>query len=113
MRRVISVIVLAFVMTEATGIKDASLAREQTQATGQERRAAIARRLSQMDLHSHLKIELTDDTTVDGFLVGVSSDSIVVDRMANHRDKNDRRTIAIADIAKVDKAKSLTNRILI
>jgi hypothetical protein len=113
MKRVISVIVLAFLMTEATGINDASLARGQTAAAAQERRAAIARRLSQMDIHSHLKIELNDDTTVDGFLIGVSSDTITLDRLAHHSDKDERRTIAIADIAKVDKARSLTKRILV
>jgi hypothetical protein len=112
MKRVISVIVLAFLMTEATGINDASLARAQNRATAQERRAALEIRIAQIPLHSHVKIELENDTKVDAHLVEVTPDAITVDRIA-HRDKNERRTIAIADIAKIEKAKSTARRVLV
>ena len=113
MKRVISVIVIAFLMTEATGINDASLARGQTSATAQAQRSAeIARRVSNLPLNSHVKIELNDDTKLDAYLIEVAPDAITVDRIA-HRDKNERRTIAIADIAKIEKSKSRAKRILV
>ncbi|HUQ89754.1 MAG TPA: hypothetical protein VM096_19485 [Vicinamibacterales bacterium] len=113
MKRVISVMVLALLMTEATGINDGSLARGQPSAAVQEkRRADVTRRLSRISVSSHVKVELTDDTKVDAFLAEVTADAITVDRIANRNDKNERRTIAIADIKKIEKARGRAMRIL-
>lgn len=105
MKRVIAVIVIAALTTLMIGVDRTSWAgQDGDQKKVEKQRAAVARSLGGMQRGSTARLERTDGTEIDVVIQEITSDTITVSRQDQDRSVG-IETIAIADIAKIEKTK--------
>jgi hypothetical protein len=113
MTRVVTVLLLAFVMAEVSGINDVSLALEGQSTTKEaKRRADVVTRLAKIPVKSVVKVETTDGTKLDALLEEVTPDTISVSVLAKKNTAVEKRTIVIDDIKKIEKVQGVGVRVL-
>ena len=102
MKRVIAVALIAALATLMVGIDRPSWASQgRDQKTSEKQRAAVARNLGEMRRGSTARIERKDGTEIDVVIQEITADTITV--LRQERDQVVTETIAIADIAKIEK----------
>jgi hypothetical protein len=102
MKRVIAVALIAALATLMVGIDRPSWASQgRDQKTSEKQRAAVARNLGEMRRGSTARIERKDGSEVDVVIQEITADTITV--LRQERDQVVTETIAIADIAKIEK----------
>jgi hypothetical protein len=116
MERVIAVILIAALTTLMVGVDRTSWAsQEPDQRKREAQREAVAKDLRGMHRGSTVRIERTDGSRVDAVIQDITPDAVTV--LVADRDQTMTQTIAIADIAKIEKVSlkqmSKTNKVLI
>ena len=102
MKRVIAVALIAALATLMVGIDRPSWASQgRDQKTSEKQRAAVARNLGEMRRGSTARIERKDGSEVDVVIQEITADTVTV--LRQERDQVVTETIAIADIAKIEK----------
>ena len=102
MKRVIAVALIAALATLMVGIDRPSWASQgRDQKTSEKQRAAVARNLGEMRRGSTARIERRDGSEIDVVIQEITADTIIV--LRQERDQVVTETIAIADIAKIEK----------
>ena len=113
MKRVVTVLLLAFLMSEVSGINDVSLALERQSTTKEaKRRADVVKRLEKIPVKSVVKVEKTDGTKLDALLEEVTPDTISVSVLAKKNAAIEKHTIVIDDIKKIEKVQGVGVRVL-
>jgi hypothetical protein len=103
MKRVIAVFVIAVLTTLMVGIDRTSWAnQDRDQKKLEKQRAAVARSLGGMERGSTARLERADGTKIDVVIEEITTDTITVWRQGQDRSVG-TETIAIADIAKIEK----------
>ena len=102
MKRVIAVALIAALATLMVGIDRPSWASQgRDQKTSEKQRAAVARNLGEMRRGSTARIERKDGSEIDVVIQEITADTITV--LRQERDQVVTETIAIADIARIEK----------
>jgi hypothetical protein len=102
MKRVIAVALIAALATLMVGIDRPSWASQgRDQKTSEKQRAAVARNLGEMRRGSTARIERKDGSEIDVVIQEITADTVTV--LRQERDQVVTETIAIADIAKIEK----------
>jgi hypothetical protein len=116
MKRVIAVLLIAALTTLMVGVDRTSWAsQERDQKKREAQREAVVNDLRGMRRGSTVRIERTDGTDVDAVIQEIAPDAVTV--LVENRGQVTTQTIAIADIAKIEKVSlkkmSKTKKVLI